>query len=188
MSRPTDLSCRCGKTQWRIAARARGTKIKCFCADCQTFARHLRAEDWLDDAGGTTIFHTVPHNLTFTGGLENLEVLRLSPKGALRWYAACCGTPIGNTLATPAVPFLGAILPADSPDLGKIRAEVQTTHARKPVKEHGFARTGLGIVLRALGARLAGKHRETPLFDAKGAPVRAPFVLTRQERKAARPS
>lgn len=35
--------------------------------------------------------------------------MRLSSKGKLRWYAACCRTPVGNTLTSRYVPFTGLL-------------------------------------------------------------------------------
>ena len=41
--------------------------------------------------------------------------------------------------------------------------------------------------LRAAGARLTGRHRPNPFFDAAGAPTVTPRILTLAERDAARP-
>lgn len=35
--------------------------------------------------------------------------MRLSEKGLLRWYAKCCNTPIGNTLADYRISFIGLL-------------------------------------------------------------------------------
>ncbi len=45
-------------------------------------------------------------------------------KGLMRWYASCCNTPIGNTMATSAMPFIGLIhacIDAPTGALGPIR-------------------------------------------------------------------
>ncbi len=44
----------------------------------------------------------------------------------------------------------------------------------------GVARIGGALVK----ARLSGSYRDNPFFDAAGAPVRAPRVLTKEERAA----
>ncbi|MEI2804964.1 MAG: DUF6151 family protein [Albidovulum sp.] len=109
------LACRCGAMRWTIGAEAAGTHVECYCADCQTFARHLKADDYLDAAGGTEVFQTLPHHVRFTQGAANLRLLRLSPKGLLRWYAGCCGTPIANSMPSPSFPFVGMISGRASP-------------------------------------------------------------------------
>jgi len=63
----------------------------------------------LDAQGGTDVVQTRPANLTFTHGQDTLACMRLTPKGLLRWYAACCNTPIGNTVANYRMPFVGLV-------------------------------------------------------------------------------
>lgn len=181
------LQCRCGAMVWRIAPRARGSRVVCYCADCQTAARHLGAEDRLDDAGGTEIFQTLPADVEITRGARQLALMRLGPKGLFRWHAGCCGTPVANTLATPGFSFAGMVLPAGRTDFGPVTARVQTQTARRPVRGYGFAATGFQVVGRALRARLTKAWRRTPFFDATGAPVAVPRVLSLAEREAARP-
>ncbi|MCU9849687.1 DUF6151 family protein [Defluviimonas sp. WL0024] len=188
MSDPYDMSCHCGATRWTIARAARGTLVKCYCADCQTFARHLgHGTDWLDAAGGSAIFQTAPHNLGFPDGMAHVALLRLGPKGLFRWYADCCGTPIANTLSGPGFPFVGAVLQPDENRFGPVRVWANTAAARTPVKARGIARAVLGVLGRAALARLTGSYRTNPFFDAAGAPVAPPTVLSKAERDAARP-
>ena len=63
-----NLQSRCGATRRSIAAGAPRTNSENYCADCQSFARHLKADAWLDAAGGTEIFQTLPHHLAFVAG------------------------------------------------------------------------------------------------------------------------
>jgi Family of unknown function (DUF6151) len=49
--------------------------------------------------------------LRFTKGQDQIEGLRLTPKGLYRWYAKCCNTPVGNTRA-PALPFVSMLVQA----------------------------------------------------------------------------
>lgn len=188
MKRSVELACRCGTVAWRVAAGARGTCVQCFCADCQTYARHLgQAAAVLDPAGGTTLFQTLPDRVAITRGAARLAVLRLGPRGILRWHTGCCATPVANTLPKPAVPFAGLVLPPRTTAFGPVAARTFTAHARRPVTETGVARAGWGVVARAISGRLAGAHRRSPFFDAAGAPVAEPRVLSRAERDAARP-
>lgn len=181
------LACRCGAMHWTIAADAPGTHVECYCADCQTFARHLKATDWLDGAGGTELFQTLPHAVRFTAGAENLRLLRLSPKGLMRWYAGCCGTPIANTLASPGLPFVGMILKPGAPGFGPVVTHANVASALKPVRQSGIARAVFGVLSRALRAKLTASGRANPFFGADRAPVVAPEILTLAERDAARP-
>jgi hypothetical protein len=182
------LQCTCGATHWMIAAEARGSHIVCYCADCQTFARHLGAEATsLDEAGGTEIFQTLPMHFRLLKGQDNLRMLRLSQKGMYRWYAGCCGTPVANTLTGTGLPFVGAILRPGQSGFGPIIALANTGAARKPVRARGLARAVLGLLQRAAGARLSGRGTMAPFIATDGTPAVAPLVLTSDERNAARP-
>ena len=80
----TPFACRCGATEWQIERPKSGLHLICYCADCQTAARHLGTDGVMDAAGGTNILQVAPEQITFTKGAENLGVLRLSPKGLMR--------------------------------------------------------------------------------------------------------
>src|SRR5690349_22143392 len=96
------LQCECGKIKGVLNDPRSANHVVCYCNDCQAFAHVLgKAEQVLDQHGGSEIFQVLPKNLTFTQGIESLASLRLTDKGLIRWYASCCRTPIGNTLATP---------------------------------------------------------------------------------------
>ena len=89
-------------------SRSTGFRFVCYCKDCQVFARFLERADVLDPAGGTDIFHMPPGRVKFTAGTDAMRCLRLSSK-VLRWYAACCRTPIANTAAGPRFPIVAVI-------------------------------------------------------------------------------
>ena len=181
-------SCVCGKMRWRIALKAHGTHLVCYCEDCQTAARFLKHQiTRLDSDGGTEIFQTLPAHFEFLEGRDHLAVLRLGPKGLLRWHAGCCGTPIANTLPTPTLPFVGAILPPGVNGYGPIKALVNTVGKANHIKETGVLAAHLSIMGRILRARLLGGNRTSPFFDKNGTPIIAPRVLSSYERNAARP-
>ena len=182
-----DLTCECGAMRWNVAENAPGTHLVCYCADCQAFANHLGRGDWLNDAGGTDIFQTVPANVTITQGAEHLACLRLSPEGLMRWYAGCCKTPIANTLPGTGFPFSGVILPQECKGFGPASAHLNTTNARTPVRSHGLFAASVAILSRAAMARLRGR-KGNPFFDAEGTPRVTPTVLTREERAEATPA
>jgi hypothetical protein len=211
---PHDLPLRCTCGRLRGVARgisaSRGNRLLCYCGDCQSFAHFLgRADEILDANGGSDIFQMSPARLVIREGADQLACMRLTPKGLLRWYARCCRTPIGNTLATPNVPFVGWIqLHGDAgPDgrardeaLGPVRARVNVGSARgerSPLGSGG--RSTLPVLLRfariVLSALLRGDHKASPFFDPRTSAARAvPRILSEQElrdveqaRDAARP-
>jgi hypothetical protein len=191
------LRCRCGKLQGEVDAARVAARAVCYCKDCQAFARFLKAEEAvLDAAGGTEVEATLPAAVRFTGGLEHLACMSLSPKGIYRWYASCCNTPVGNTPRNPAVPYVGLVrtcldAPPETLDrqLGRSTMTVNRGSAHGPTKATpvatllGLARIGGALVK----ARLSGSYRDNPFFDASGAPLRTPRVLTREERAALTP-
>jgi hypothetical protein len=201
---PADLPLRCECGALRGVARGispeRGNHIVCYCDDCQSFAHFLgRADRILDPRGGTDIFQTSPARVELTEGREQLACIRLTGRGPLRWYAACCRTPIGNTPATRQVPFVGLIRACLDPAsggrarddaLGPVRAPVFPRFAKgggaPPRAGRGaLPRVFLQFVRLTLAARLRGDHRRSPFFDARsGAPAATPHVLSAEELRA----
>jgi hypothetical protein len=117
--------------------------------------------------------------------------MRLTPKGLLRWYAACCNTPIGNTLITPKVSFIGLLhncLEGSDESLdtvfGPVRAWVNTKSAKgdpKPVMR-GLGTSLLWFARTVVPARFNGDYKRTPFFRMEtGLPVVSPKVLSSDE-------
>lgn len=186
------LQCRCGTLKGSLAAGRRVNRVICYCRDCQAFAHYLGdAGAVLDERGGSDIVQVQPKYLAFTQGVDRLACLRLTPKGLLRWYVRCCRTPIGNTLATPKVSFIGLLhscLGARAGSLneafGPVSAWVNVKGAQgdpKP-REQGVGKCVWWFVRMAMKARISGEYRLTPLFRAAtGAPIVAPHVLSPEE-------
>lgn len=193
MAEDLGLRCRCGALRGRLAGAA-GRRVVCYCRDCQAFARFLgAAEAVLDAHGGTDILQLSPARLRLDAGAERLACVRLTPGGLLRWYAGCCATPLGNTLATRELPFIGlvtAVLEADArARLPARRRGVFARDARGDDKPKGAAAgaplwMAVPVTAELLARRLRGEHRRTPFFAADGAPVVAPRVLSPPERAA----
>ncbi|MGX9354576.1 DUF6151 family protein [Roseobacteraceae bacterium S113] len=186
------FSCRCGETRWRVEAPKAGTRVLCFCADCQTAARHLKA-DVLTEGGGSDILQVAAHQLHVEGAA--LALMRLSPKGVFRWHTSCCNTPVANSLPFPHLSFAGVLLAnrqEEDAELPKVATVVNTVYAKGrpgvPAKDHGLGRSVFSFFKRALAARLNGKWKDTPLFEGPPRhPVATPTILSKQERNAARP-
>lgn len=174
-----------------------GNRIVCYCDDCQSFAHFLDGADQILDAhGGTDIFQMSPAGFEITQGGDHLACMRLRPGGLLRWYADCCRTPIGNTLGTRQVPFVGLIHSCTDHTshgrtrdeaLGPVRARVHARFAtgdRAALDAHD--RAPASMLLRfawiVLKARLRGDHRRSAFFDDRtGDPTATPHVLTEDE-------
>src|ERR1700753_3182278 len=104
------LQCKCGTIKAVISNSESANRAVCYCKDCQDFARFLGQErETLDARGGSDIVQILPKNVAFLQGMDSLACMRLTSKGMVRWYAACCKTPIGNTLANYKISFIGLL-------------------------------------------------------------------------------
>jgi hypothetical protein len=186
--------CRCGKLAGEVDAGAVVNRGICYCKDCQAFAYFLGAPARILDArGGTDIVQTSPQALTFTAGREQLECLRLTPRGLMRWYAACCNTAVGNTAPNYRLSFVGLIhdgLANSTQTLdgsfgpALMRVNTQSAAGKPKPKSAGT----FGAVIRLGGmmlkARVNGAYRRTPFFSDDGAPTAQPKVLSADELRA----
>jgi hypothetical protein len=189
------LQCTCGTLKGFVSHPERVNRVVCYCTDCQAFAHFLgSAGEILDANGGTDVIQTVPANVTFTEGQQVLACIRLTEKGLVRWYAKCCNTPLGNTLADYRISFIGLIHtclkdPNRTLDesFGPVRIWSFTKGAKTPVKSRPIAMMAgmLRIMSMLIRARISGDYKRTPLFvPHTGAPVAAPKILSPSERAA----
>lgn len=189
------LQCRCGALKGYVDTAKPVNRVVCYCKDCQAFAHYLgRAGEVLDSDGGTDVIQTIPAKVTFSQGQERLACMRLSEKGLLRWYAKCCNTPIGNTVANYRLSFVGLVHncleapPASLDDsFGPVRMWSFTKNAKTRINGSSFGMVPgiLKILTMVLRARLNGAYKRNPFFlIATGAPVVTPKVLTMSEREA----
>ena len=188
------FQCRCGALQGELDLAGVYTRATCHCRDCQAFARALGRSDVLDAAGGTDVLAMLPSALRITTGQEHLACLSLGPKGLYRWHAACCATPIANTPRDPGMAYVGVLASCVADPLqldgamGPSRAMVGRASATAPVRSTPLQTTWTVIrtIVGIVGARLRGRHRPNPFFEPGTAePIRAPRILTREERAAA---
>lgn len=183
-------SCKCGSLKGVLqdVSRSSGTRVVCYCKDCQAFARHLGAHAVLDEQGGTDIYQTLPRHFEITSGVENLGCLRLSPKGLLRWYAKCCNTPLCNTLANNKFYMVGMLSDttvSGKEALGPIKAQTNVAGAiGGGVKSKGQLKAIGDILSRQLGAMI-WKRTQHPFFDDAGTPIVEPTTLSLEERRRA---
>lgn len=191
------LTCSCGDVQLELAPQgvAAATRLRCYCVDCQTAARHLGYA--LPAHCGTELVHSTPDRVTILSGQDKLGILRLSPNGLIRWYATCCNTPMLNMIRKPGLPFVGLVLHDAEMDqaaqvLGPNKNHAFTKFAPKgqgvPAKDVNFGGVGMDILKRLLGAYLTGRYRTNPFVtETRDWPV-TPTVLTPDQRRAATPS
>jgi len=185
------LGCECG-TVTGIAKNVTpfaGTRLNCYCSDCQAFPRHLeKAETVLDVWGGTDIFQMAQAHVEIQTGADQVRCLRLSEKGLHRWYTACCNTPIGNTLGG-GMPFIGVIHSFISHPgerdvlLGPSRGNVWIKDASENVPE-SLRKGGnpyfllLRSIRKLIVWKLKGLDQPSPFFDGSGKPVSDPEILS----------
>src|SRR5262245_17975770 len=193
MSHP--LRCRCGTLTGLVSQPQKASRGVCYCKDCQAFARYLgEADTALDAMGGTDIIATLPKYVSFTSGVDSLACLSLTDRGLLRWYANCCGTPVGNTLRDFRVPYVGLVhaclgTPAAiEASFGPVRLRVNTQSAkgRPKLMPMSTAAALLRFAPTVILSRLDGSYRATPFFSTDGIPIAQRKVLTGAEREAAR--
>jgi hypothetical protein len=183
------LQCGCGKVTGRVHGinLRKGNRLVCYCQSCQKFAHHLNS-DLLNAFGGSDIFQIAPAYVTIEQGIDQVKSLKLTDKGAYRWYTNCCNTPIGNT-ASAKIPLVG-LLPsfiADDQDvnaiIGPIMGNVFETGLEQPLpKAMAGKLSEKRIVFRMMRKlliwKVLGKSKPNPFFDATGRaiskPVRVP--------------
>ena len=165
----------------------------CYCKDCQAYAHFLgKADEMLDEMGGSDVIATLPQNVTFTQGLEALTCMSLSNIGMLRWYASSCNTPVGNTARDFKVSHVGLLhncLQDSSASLdsvfGPVRMRVGMKSAKGTPKGMAVSTTVaiLGFMATLIRTRLNGGYKITPFFNpADGVPRVSPKVLAPNER------
>ncbi|HKO89664.1 MAG TPA: DUF6151 family protein [Polyangiaceae bacterium] len=200
MKHDLELGCRCGQ----IHGQARGispesvNRAICYCDDCQAFLHHIGRSDLLDGHGGSELVQVAPASVSFDRGVEHIVGVRLGPKGMHRWYASCCQTPLGNTMPTPALPFIGMLLEvfrnldARRRDevFGPLRGKAFGQFATNGAPE-GSTKLPLKMILNTLrlvlGWKLRGATWPHPFFGRETAKAQLPLtILSRDECQALR--
>ena len=184
---PIKWSCKCGSVVAEVVPD--GTRVICYCASCQAFARHLGCLDVLDAQGGSDLFQTLPEDVTIVKGLEKLDCLRLTERGPLRWFTNCCNTPLCNTGARRGLPLAGFLVAgfSETARLGPPIARVNRKSAQGRVEgdKGSWKKVVLRFVGRAIESYASLGFRHNPFFDKGGRPIAQPYYLDDDERKAA---
>lgn len=184
-----ELTCKCGKVHGHInnVQEKSVSRAVCYCDYCRGFLRYLKREDVLDEFGGTDVFNISPRSIVIERGEDAIKCVRLSSKGALRFFAGCCNTPLFNTMPNLNLPFIGVnpvcvkeLVDIEKRDavLGPIRARVfgdkaSYRHLSKssPLSTY-LLMARLGVLFSVWLAR--GDAKKSPVRKANGSPIVAP--------------
>ena len=167
-------TCKCGAVEARVPTK--GNRIVCYCESCRAFVSKLDAKERLNAQGGSELLQTKPQDVTITKGVEHLVHMHLTPKGPLRWYTRCCGTPMANTLTTRSLPFASFQVHDLEPknNLPAFKGVVNLGGATGHV-ENAKRASVLALIASILGgaatAYLSGTVKKNPFFDPSGAPI-----------------
>jgi hypothetical protein len=194
---PSNLSfaCDCGTVTGTMAViSGEGDHVVCHCTDCQDLTRHLGHQQLLDAQGGTSLYQTRCARMRLDTGGDRLACLHLTDAPTLRWYAACCRTPLFNTFKNGKLPFITILLAAcDDP--------AEREQVLGPPRGHLFLQDGIGdtsglrkmgtptlmrrFFIRAIKDIVSGDRRRSALFEAGTLdPIATPHRLTGEERQA----
>ena len=168
-----DCKCRCGSLVGVARATEKSTNIRvlCHCKYCVGFARHLGAETTLV-RGGADILPIAPAFFVITRGREHLRVLKLTPKGPLRFYAGCCKTPVANA-ASLKFPYIGLIAPFCPNE--KVGPVVTEFGGDKGSIRPKFLFGVMGFMAKNV---LLGRGKPSALFEPDGQPCAPPELVT----------
>lgn len=133
------------------------------------------------------ILQTTQDRIRMTRGEENLRVFRHTPRGGLRWYAACCDVPLFYTPMRARLVHVGMNVDrlADAGSIGKPVGEAFIPTRDGKQRHKGSLRFLNGFLTRFLAKSINGEWRNSPLFAEDGQPIRQPKMLTPEERAVA---
>lgn len=185
------IQCQCSSVKGKLESIGTSNRLICYCTDCRAFAHFLgKATSVLDEQGGTEIIQVAQQRVSFYKGEDLLSAVRLSENGMTRWYAKCCETPIGNTMASRKAAFIGLIHSCldrqqMDKDFGANVAVLNTDTALvqpKP-KQRGLLRVLVRLLWIVITNRVTGRYRKSPFFNSSGLPRATPKTLRTDELK-----
>ncbi len=137
---------------------------------------------------GIRYFQTTPDCFELIAGADQLHAIRWKSPRLIRWYAACCNTPLFNTLDTPKWAFASLMVDRlATPDaLGPCTAHAFVPRPNGKRGHKNAARFMWGFAKSVTVARITGTWRDTPFFNANGTPVAPIQTLTHEDRAQAK--
>lgn len=183
------FQCTCGILRGTLTdvSAGRGARFECHCRNCRA-AQHRATPDGPAKSGPVQLFQTSADHIRLDQGGNQLAVFSWSERGALRWYAACCGAMLFNTPRTPKIPFVGTFSDriAGAAVLGPVTARVHIPNTDGTSRHEGFRHVLFKAAMTAGVARLTGRWTHTPFFDPDTfTPAREVHVPTASERESA---
>lgn len=177
MANTLRFRCECGTVTGTVerATPDQGDHVVCHCVNCQAFARRFdAAERVLDAQDGTALYQSRCARVRIDSGRDRLACLHLTEKPTLRWYAACCDTPMFNTYANGKIPYVTTLLgnceesgvAALGPPLGHLFLDdtQAETAGLKPLSMGRLMRRFLGRMIKDI---FSGDRRRSAFFDGK---------------------
>lgn len=193
MASDLSFACDCGTvTGATRVISGEGDHVVCHCTDCQNLTHHLgHAERILDAYGGTPLYQTRCARVRIDTGRDRLACIHMTDGSTLRWYAACCGLPLFNTVATGKLPFITVQVGACDPAmrdrlLGPPRGHLFTHEATGDAS--ALPRMSMVTLMRRFFVRVikdivSGDRRRAALFDPTTLePIAKPHRLTDEEK------
>ena len=182
------FNCQCGKIKGEIdrPEELKGHRFICMCKDCQKYARFLgSSESILDRNGGSEVVSVFPKLMRFTSGREYVKGLKLTERsGTFRWYAACCRSPLANSLSGDKGYiglFTQRLSAEDREGLGPVRVRSNGESGIPPLPKGTSQKVPLvflWIILRSvLRMNFKGWKKPHPFFDDSNRPYSEPEVL-----------
>lgn len=195
-----NVECDCGSVHGTIESKhLKGYRAICLCDDCQAYAHYIQRPDVLDVNGGTDIIPVMPSHYTLQTGTDKLKCVRLTDKGMFRWYASCCNSPMGNSMNSQAIPYIG--VPARvfakkysvvqiEKEFGPVRERMQAQFAKGPLPPLSQKTVSFSFMLRAMKliafAFFTGSGKPSPFFKKDGELISEPYILSESERNSLR--
>ena len=188
------VQCQCGRVRGvarEVSPRTVNHSI-CYCHDCRAFVHWLGHDELLEAHGGVPLVQLARSRFEISSGFDQVQCMRLSAKGMHRWYAACCRSPLGNTV--PSIPFIGvarSALQLEGADpvvrFGRVLFAQAGEAVGGPPPDARLSMRGLVHVVGLIGSWfLRGRGHPTPLFQRNNQPVKEPQVLAPAERQTLR--
>lgn len=179
------FACRCGSLAGTIfdVSPAEVNHVACHCRDCRSAYTFLG----MPDPRRVEIVQTCQDKIRIDDGAVHLQVFRHTARGALRWYASCCDTPLFLTPLKARLVHVGvnADRLSDPAHAGKVTAELFIPLADGKTRNRGMLRAISRLISRIAARNLNGEWRKSPFFDEDGRPVRTPRILPPEERLGA---
>lgn len=185
------LSCHCQAITAvvRSIKPGKGTRLECYCNDCQAFAKHLAPQGGiLNQYGGTQVLQIAPSMIEILQGHQHLRCTRLTRKGLYRWHSACCNTPIANTVSRK-IPFVGLARAFMSDDqdidrlLGPVFGAVKVEDALSGLPDldklmGDKQKIKFKVIVKIIVWKLLGKNSPNCFYENDGRAVVKPQVLS----------